>query len=94
MALTGDLAQLHITDIIQLIHTTRQSGNLSIEGPRGESRIIFSNGYIVGANHLNSRVRIGSVLVAMKSHIDRRSNISPLMYRRKQAVTDSPWSVR
>jgi len=67
MALTGDLAQLHITDIIQLIHTTRQSGNLSIEGPRGESRIIFSNGYIVGANHLNSRVRIGSVLVAMKA---------------------------
>lgn len=67
MALTGDLAQLHITDIIQLIHTTRQSGNLSVEGSRGESRIIFSNGYIVSANHLNSRVRIGSVLVAMKA---------------------------
>ncbi len=67
MALTGDLAQLHITDIIQLIHTTRQSGSLSVAGSRGESRIIFSNGYIVGANHLNSRVRIGSVLVAMKA---------------------------
>jgi len=67
MALTGDLAQLHITDIIQLIHTTRQSGNLSVDGSRGESRIIFSNGYIVGANHLNSRVRVGSVLVAMKA---------------------------
>jgi len=67
MALTGDLAQLHITDIIQLIHTTRQSGTLSVGGSRGESRIIFSNGYIVGANHLSNRVRIGSVLVAMKS---------------------------
>jgi len=67
MALTGDLAQLHITDIIQLIHTTRQSGNLSVAGSKGESRIIFSNGYIVGANHLNSRVRIGSVLVGMKA---------------------------
>ena len=67
MALTGDLAQLHITDIIQLIHTTRQSGTLSVEGSRGESRIIFSNGYIVSANHLNSCVRIGSVLVTMKA---------------------------
>ncbi|MBI5634601.1 MAG: DUF4388 domain-containing protein [Nitrospirae bacterium] len=67
MALTGDLAQLHITDIIQLIHTTRQSGTLSVQGSKGESRIIFSNGYIVGANHLSSRVRIGSVLVAMKA---------------------------
>ncbi|MBI5075423.1 MAG: DUF4388 domain-containing protein [Nitrospirae bacterium] len=67
MALTGDLAQLHITDIIQLIHTTRQSGNLSVAGSKGESRIIFSNGYIVGANHLSSRVRIGSVLVGMKA---------------------------
>ena len=67
MALTGDLAQLHITDIIQLIHTTRQSGTLSVRGSKGESRIIFSNGYIVGANHLSSRVRIGSVLVAMKA---------------------------
>lgn len=67
MALTGDLALLHITDIIQLIHTTRQSGTLSIQGIKGESRIIFSNGYIVSANHLSNRVRIGSVLVAMKS---------------------------
>lgn len=67
MALTGDLALLHIIDIIQLIHTTRQSGTLSVRGSKGESRIIFSNGYIVGANHLSNRVRIGSVLVAMKA---------------------------
>jgi len=65
MALTGDLAQLHITDIIQLIHTTRKSGTLTVSGDRGESRIIFSNGYLVGASHLNNRVRIGTVLVKM-----------------------------
>lgn len=63
MAITGDLEQLHIADIIQLIHTTRKSGTFSVKGERGESRIIFSNGYIVGASHLNGRVRIGSVLV-------------------------------
>ncbi len=65
MAFTGDLEQLHIVDIIQLLNTTRKSGSLSVRGQRGESRIIFSNGYIVGASHLNNRVRIGTVLVKM-----------------------------
>jgi len=64
MAFTGELEQLHIVDIIQLLNTTRKSGTLSVKGSRGESRIIFSNGSIVGANHLN-RVRIGTVLVKM-----------------------------
>jgi len=67
MALTGDLTQLHLTDIIQLIHTTRKSGTFAVRGSRGESRIIFSNGYIVGATHLNNRIRIGSVLVKMNT---------------------------
>ncbi|MFZ3138727.1 MAG: DUF4388 domain-containing protein [Thermodesulfovibrionales bacterium] len=67
MAFTGDLEQLHIVDVIQLIHTTRKSGTFSIKGPRGESRVIFSNGYIVGANHLNNRIRIGTVLVKLNT---------------------------
>ncbi len=67
MAFTGDLENLYIADIIQLLHTTRKSGIFSVRGSKGESRIIFSNGYIVGANHLNSKVRIGTVLVKMNA---------------------------
>ena len=66
MAFTGELEQLHIVDIIQLLNTTRKSGALFVKGSNGESRIIFSNGYIVGANHLN-RVRIGTVLVKLNA---------------------------
>lgn len=65
MALSGDLQQLHIVDIIQLVHTTRKSGIFSVKGDKGESRIVFSGGYIVGANHINDTVRIGTVLVKM-----------------------------
>jgi hypothetical protein len=65
MAFTGDLENLHIVDIIQLVHTTRKSGIFSVKGGKGESRIVFSSGYIVGANHLNNSVRIGTVLVKM-----------------------------
>lgn len=63
MAFTGELEHLHIVDIIQLVHTTRKSGIFSVKGVRGESRIVFSGGYIVGANHLDNSVRIGTVLV-------------------------------
>jgi len=67
MAFTGDLEHLHIVDIIQLLHTTRKSGTFSVKGSKGESRIIFSNGYIVGASHLDGRIRIGTVLVKMNA---------------------------
>ncbi|HXX80913.1 MAG TPA: DUF4388 domain-containing protein [Thermodesulfovibrionales bacterium] len=65
MAFTGDLELLNIVDIIQLLSSTRKSGTLSVKGLKGESRIIFSNGSIVGASHLNNSVRIGTVLVKM-----------------------------
>ena len=67
MAFTGDLEHIHIVDIFQLLHTTRKSGTFSVKGSKGESQLIFSNGCIVGANHLNSRIRIGSVLVKMNA---------------------------
>ncbi len=63
MAFTGDLEHLHIVDIIQLLHTTRKSGIFSVTGSKGESKIVFSSGYIVGANHIDNSVRIGTVLV-------------------------------
>jgi len=63
MAFTGDLEHLHIVDIIQLVHTTRKSGVFFVKGSKGESKIVFRNGSIVGANHINDSVRIGTVLV-------------------------------
>ncbi len=63
MAFTGDLEHLPIVDIIQLVHTTRRSGIFFVKGVKGESKLVFSNGSIVGANHMSDSVRIGTVLV-------------------------------
>ena len=63
MAFTGDLEHLPIVDIIQLLHTTRKSGIFSVKGSKGQSKLVFSSGHIVGANHINDSVRIGTVLV-------------------------------
>lgn len=65
MAFTGDLEQLPIVDVIQLLNSTRKSGILLVKGRKGESQLVFKDGYIVSANHLNSSVRIGQVLAEM-----------------------------
>jgi hypothetical protein len=64
MSFTGDLQDLPIVDVIQLMHSTRNSGILHVNGKRGESQFVFKNGYIVGASHLNNGIRIGDILVA------------------------------
>lgn len=66
MSFTGDLAQLPIVDVIQLIHSTRKSGTLTVQGQRGKSHLAFSDGCLVSANHLNNSLRIGQILVENK----------------------------
>lgn len=63
MAFTGDLEHLPIVDVIQLMNSTRKTGVLSVRGRKGESQLVFKDGYIVSASHLNNSVRIGQVLI-------------------------------
>lgn len=63
MSFTGDLEHLPIVDVIQLLHSTRKSGILRVKSRKGESQLVFKDGYIVSANHLNNRIRIGQILV-------------------------------
>ncbi len=63
MSLNGNLEHLPIVDVIQLIHGTRKSGILRIVGRKGESQLVFKEGYLVGASHLNNSLRIGDLLV-------------------------------
>jgi len=65
MAFKGDLEHLPIVDVIQLLNSTGKSGVLAVKGRKGESQLVFKDGYIVSASHLNNSVRIGSVLVEM-----------------------------
>jgi uncharacterized protein DUF4388 len=65
MSFTGELEHLPIVDVIQLINSSRKSGLLTVRGRKGESRLVFKDGYIVSASHLNNSVRIGQLLVDM-----------------------------
>ncbi|OHB26011.1 MAG: hypothetical protein A2X84_13635 [Desulfuromonadaceae bacterium GWC2_58_13] len=66
MSFTGDLEHLPIVDVIQLLHSTRKSGTLCVKGGRGECQLVFNDGYIGSANHSNTSVRIGKILVDMR----------------------------
>jgi hypothetical protein len=89
MAFTGDLEHIHIVDIFQLLHTTRKSGTFSVKGSKGQSQLIFSNGCIVGANHLNNRIRIGTVLVKMNA-ITRQDLEQALAVQKKAGKERKP----
>ena len=65
MSFVGDLEHLPIVDVIQLLHSTRKTGTLCLKSLKGQSQLVFSDGYIVSANHVNTSVRIGKVLVEM-----------------------------
>jgi hypothetical protein len=66
MSFTGDLEHLPIVDVIQLLHSTRKSGILRVTGRKGESKLVFKDGGIVSANHLNNSIRIGQILIEQK----------------------------
>jgi hypothetical protein len=63
MSFTGDLEHLSIVDVVQLLHATRKSGTLTITGRKGSIQLVFSDGFIVSANHFDERLRIGAILV-------------------------------
>lgn len=72
MSITGDLQHFPIIDIIQLLNGTRISGVLRVSSEKGESQLVFHNGDLVSANYLNSRVRVGQVLVSSGAITDEQ----------------------
>lgn len=66
MSFTGDLEHLPIVDVVQLLHSTRKSGILRVKCHKGESQLVFKDGYFVSANHLNNKIKIGKILVDLK----------------------------
>lgn len=67
MSFNGDLEHFPLADVIQLLHMTSKTGILYLKSAKGESQLVFHEGFFVSANHLNNSVRIGKVLVDMNA---------------------------
>lgn len=86
MALSGDLEHLSIVDVIQLLHTSRKTGTLTITGRKGAITIAFSDGYMVGASHYERGARIGAILV--EAGVVSRASLEQALRIQEQAGDD------
>jgi len=83
MSFAGDLEHLPIVDVIQLLHSTKKTGTLCLRSHRGESQLVFNDGYIVSANHVRNNIRIGQILVAMDAITPEQ--LEQALFQQKQA---------
>lgn len=66
LSFSGDLKHVPLVDVIQLLHNTRSSGILHLNGRRGECQLVFKGGYIVSGGHIDPAMRIGEILISRK----------------------------
>ncbi|MDD2272547.1 MAG: DUF4388 domain-containing protein [Desulfuromonadaceae bacterium] len=78
MSFNGDLEHFPLVDVIQMLHMTSKTGVLYLKSPKGESQLVFHEGFFVSANHLNNSVRIGKVLVDMDAITTEQLNLALL----------------
>jgi len=89
MSFSGNLAEIPLVDVIQLLHGTRKSGILRIGSRKGKSQLVFKAGYIVSASHLSNSVRIGEFMVE-RGDIDSAQLKSALMAQQQAEAERLP----
>lgn len=63
MAFGGNLEDLPFCDIIQLLHVSKKSGTLSVEGQLGTARIVCRSGFIIDASFPGDGVSVSGLLL-------------------------------
>ena len=63
MSIFGDLQDLSLADIIQIIAGSQKSGILYVNADEGRSSIVFKNGFVVSASKPDLAIRLGQLLL-------------------------------
>ena len=86
MSIFGDLQDLSLADIIQIIAGSQKTGVLYVNADEGRSTIVFKNGFVVSASKPDLAIRLGQLL-------RRENQISELeleMCLKEQQQTNRP----
>ena len=67
MAFGGALQDVSIVDVLQLLHSTRKTGVLTVYGPRGRAIIVLKGGRITEARHPVEGMTAGRLLLDMRA---------------------------
>lgn len=62
MSIFGDLQDLSLADIIQIIAGSQKTGVLYVNADEGRSTIVFKNGFVVSASKPDLAIRLGQLL--------------------------------
>ena len=63
MSIFGDLQDLSLADIIQIIAGSQKTGILYVNADEGRSSIVFKNGFVVSASKPDLAIRLGQLLL-------------------------------
>ena len=63
MSIFGDLQDLSLADIIQIIAGSQKTGILYVNAEEGRSTIVFKNGFVVSASKPDLAIRLGQLLL-------------------------------
>jgi len=86
LSIFGDLQDLSLADIIQIIAGSQKTGVLYVNADEGRSTIVFKNGFVVSASKPDLAIRLGQLL-------RRENQISELeleMCLKEQQQTNRP----
>ena len=72
MSLVGNLEDLGLGEILQIVSLSRKSGSLSLHSRGREGKIVFRNGQVVSANSSSFQESLGELLV-QKGVVDRQA---------------------
>lgn len=87
MSLVGNLADLPLTDIFQIVSLSKRTGVLNIATSKDKASITFMNGNVIKASSTRNKTTLGSVLKSKGLITDR----DEMMVMETQKVTRAPF---
>jgi hypothetical protein len=86
LSIFGDLQDLSLADIIQIIAGSQKTGVLYVNADEGRSTIVFKNGFVVSASKPDLAIRLGQLL----RRENQISEIELAMCLKEQQQTNRP----
>jgi hypothetical protein len=88
MSLNGDITDFPLTEIVQIIGTSKRTGTLVLDGEAGKLSVSFHDGRPIYADPTDSRVKLGELLLE-NNEINRRDVVDAILIQKRTSESGS-----